>query len=325
MNCGGLYQVKSSLPANSSSIWRNNGMETFSRSSREEDDEEALKWAAVERLPTYSRLRKGLLTTPQGEACEIDIHKLGFEERKNLMERLVKVAETDNEKFLLKLKNRLDGVGIEIPTVEVRFEHLNVETEVYLGSRALPTIFNSFANIVEGSLNYLRMLPTRKKRIHILNDVNGIIKPCRMTLLLGPPGSGKTTLLLALAGKLPNNLEYSGRVSYNGHEMNEFVPQRTAAYISQHDLHIAEMTVRETLSFSARCQGTGARYEMLAELLRREKAAGIKPDPDLDVFMKAASVGGQETSVITDYILKANHPFFFAFQHRSSINHIQFL
>lgn len=25
---------------------------------------------------------------------------------------------------------------------------------------------------------------------------------------------------------------------------------------------------------------------MLAELLRREKAAGIKPDPDLDVFMK---------------------------------------
>nr|TKS15347.1 hypothetical protein D5086_0000033840 [Populus alba] len=304
MNSGGLYQVKSSLPANSSSMWRNNGMETFSRSSREEDDEEALKWAAIERLPTYSRLRKGLLTTPQGEACEIDIHKLGFEDRKNLMERLVKVAETDNEKFLLKLKNRLDGVGIEIPTVEVRFEHLNVETEVYLGSRALPTIFNSFANIVEGSLNYLRMLPTRKKRMHILNDVNGIIKPCRMTLLLGPPGSGKTTLLLALAGKLPNNLEDSGRVSYNGHEMNEFVPQRTAAYISQHDLHIAEMTVRETLSFSARCQGTGARYEMLAELLRREKAAGIKPDPDLDVFMKAASVGGQETSVITDYILK---------------------
>jgi hypothetical protein len=109
MNSGGLYQVKSSLPANSSSIWRNNGMETFSRSSREEDDEEALKWAAIGRLPTYSRLRKGLLTTPQGEACEIDIHKLGFQERKNLMERLVKVAEADNEKFLLKLKNRLDG------------------------------------------------------------------------------------------------------------------------------------------------------------------------------------------------------------------------
>lgn len=27
----------------------------------------------------------------------------------------------------------------------------------------------------------------------------------------------------------------------NGHEMNEFVPQRTAAYISQHDVHIGEI------------------------------------------------------------------------------------
>lgn len=103
--------------------------------------------------------------------------------------------------------------------------------------------------------------------------------------------------------------------------MNEFVPQRTSAYISQQDLHIGEMTVRETLSFSARCQGVGPRYgqniiqvftyffppsrnynvvivygnlwfflfffaDMLTELSRREKAANIKPDPDLDIIMK---------------------------------------
>jgi len=49
-------------------------------------------------------------------------------------------------------------------------------------------------------------------------------------------------------------------VSYNGHGFDEFVPQRTAAYISQNDVHIAEMTVRETLAFSARCQGVGTRY-----------------------------------------------------------------
>lgn len=42
--------------------------------------------------------------------------------------------------------------------------------------------------------------------------------------------------------------------------MEEFVPERTSAYISQHDLHIGEMTVRETLAFSARCQGVGPRY-----------------------------------------------------------------
>ncbi|XLT81843.1 hypothetical protein HN873_003596 [Arachis hypogaea] len=125
-----------------------------------------------------------------------------------------------------------------------------------------------------------------------------------MTLLLGLPSSGKTTLLLALSGKLDPSLKVSGKVSYNGHEMNEFVPQRTAAYISQHDVHIGEMTVRETLTFSARCQGVGSRYDLLSELSRREKEAKIKPDVDIDVYMKATATGGHEASLVTDYVLK---------------------
>ena len=51
--------------------------------------------------------------------------------------------------------------------------------------------------------------------------------------------------------------QVKGNVTYNGHELKEFVPQRSAAYISQHDVHLGEMTVRETLAFSARCQGVG--------------------------------------------------------------------
>lgn len=45
--------------------------------------------------------------------------------------------------------------------------------------------------------------------------------------------------------------------------MEDFVPQRTSAYVSQHDLHIGEMTVRETLAFAARCQGVGPRFGQL--------------------------------------------------------------
>ncbi|KAK7271149.1 hypothetical protein RJT34_26804 [Clitoria ternatea] len=184
-------------------------------------------------------------------------------------------------------------VGICIPTIEARFEHLNVEAEAYVSSRALPTFFNFIVNTVESYLNYLHILPNKKKHVAILKDVSGIVKPCRMTLLLGPPSSGKTTLLLALAGKLDPNLKVSGTVTYNGHGMKEFVPQRTAAYISQHDVHIGEMTVRETLAFSARCQGVGSRYDLLSELSRREMAANIKPDPNIDIYMKATASKGE--------------------------------
>ncbi|KAG5008697.1 hypothetical protein JHK87_017212 [Glycine soja] len=111
---------------------------------------EDLKWAALEKLPTYNRLRKGLLTTSRGVANEIDIADLGFQERQKLLNRLVmiNVVEEDNEKFLLKLKERIDRFGIDMPTIEVRYEHLNVEAEAYVGSRALPTFLNFLTNKV---------------------------------------------------------------------------------------------------------------------------------------------------------------------------------
>ncbi|KAF6151866.1 hypothetical protein GIB67_010440 [Kingdonia uniflora] len=43
---------------------------------------------------------------------------------------------------------------------------------------------------------------------------------------------------------------------------------------------------------------------MLVELSRREKDVGIKLDPEIDAFMKATALTGQETSLVTVYILK---------------------
>lgn len=83
-------------------------MEVFSRSFRGEDDEEALKWAAIERLPTGLRIGRGLFIDGEGQAREVDVESLGLLERKTLLERLVNNAEKDNEKFLLKLKDRID-------------------------------------------------------------------------------------------------------------------------------------------------------------------------------------------------------------------------
>ncbi|GLT76272.1 hypothetical protein SLA2020_479420 [Shorea laevis] len=290
-------------------VWQGQPPEAFNRVGRQQDEEEELQWAAIERLPTYDRLRKGMLirqVLDDGRVIhdEGDVTKLGMQDKKVLMDRILKVVEEDNGIFLQKLRDRTDRVGIEIPKIEVRYEHLSVEGDVYIGGRALPTLLNVTLNTIESILGLIRFAPSKKRKIQILKDVSGLIRPSRMTLLLGPPSAGKTTLLLALAGKLDRNLRESGRVTYCGHELTEFVPRRTCAYISQHDLHYGEMTVRETLDFSGRCLGVGTRYELLAELSRREKEAEIKPDPEIDAFMKATAVAGQETSLVTDYVLK---------------------
>ncbi|XP_047341338.1 ABC transporter G family member 34-like [Impatiens glandulifera] len=273
-----------------------------------EEEEEEVEWAAIERLPTYDRLRKGMMKKmlEDGKIVQeqVDVTDLGIQERKQLMESIFKIIEIDNEKFLHNIRQRIDRVGIEIPVTEVRYENLSIEGEIYVGNRALPTLFNATLNVIESILELVRLSPMKKRKIKILKHVSGILKPSRMTLLLGPPSAGKTTLLLALAGKLDKDLRASGKITYCGHELDEFIPQRTCAYISQHDLHQGEMTVRETMDFSGRCLGVGQRYDLLAELSRREKEAGLKPDPDIDAFMKATVMSGQKTSLVTDYVLK---------------------
>lgn len=57
----------------------------------------------------------------------------------------------------------------------------------------------------------------------------------------------------------------SGGINYNGHKLDEFVAQNTSAYVSQRDWHTAEMTVRETLELSGRCQGFGFKQGKLKE------------------------------------------------------------
>ncbi|WOL15669.1 hypothetical protein Cni_G24450 [Canna indica] len=281
-----------------------------SASEEEDDDEEILRLAALEKLPSFNHMRRRVIQPVlddddvSGVSREVDFHRLGLQERTCLLEKIFKVVEEDNERFLKRLRDRIDRVELKLPKIEVRFENLSVEADVHVGSRALTTLWNATLNVLEGIIGLLQLSPSKKRTLKILNNVSGILKPTRMTLLLGPPASGKTTLLLALADKLDKNLRESGRITYCGHELSEFVPQRTCAYISQLDLHNGEMTVRETLDFSGRCLGVGTRYKMLSELSRRERHAGIKPDPEIDAFMRATAMEGQKNSVVTDYILK---------------------
>ena len=41
----------------------------------------------------------------------------------------------------------LDRVSLGLPTIEVRFQNLNVDAEAYLGTSASPTIFRYFLDL----------------------------------------------------------------------------------------------------------------------------------------------------------------------------------
>uniref|UniRef100_A0ACD5U6A6 Uncharacterized protein n=1 Tax=Avena sativa TaxID=4498 RepID=A0ACD5U6A6_AVESA len=84
----------------------------------------------------------------------------------------------------------------------------------------------------------------------VLEALTGYAEPGTITALMGPSGSGKSTLLDALAGRLAANAFLSGTVLLNGRKAN--LSFGAAAYVTQDDNLIGTLTVRETISYSAR-------------------------------------------------------------------------
>ena len=76
------------------------------------DEEEELRWAAIQRIPTFERLRKGVIkqVLDDGRVVlnEVDFTKLGILDKKPIVETLLKFVEENNEKFLRRLRDRTD-------------------------------------------------------------------------------------------------------------------------------------------------------------------------------------------------------------------------
>ncbi|CAI5489185.1 unnamed protein product [Closterium sp. Naga37s-1] len=233
------------------------------------------------------------------------IEKTDQEAWRRLLEQAMEGGgEMDNEKFLEKMRRRLDSVGVSFPGVEVRFEGVSASAKVQVGARGLPTLFNQLANSTSALLRELRLLKDQRRLFFALEGCSGILKPGRMTLLLGPPGSGKSTLLRILAGKAERELGVQGEVTYNGRPGSHFVLPRSVAFVPQTDSHIGEMTVRETLEFSARLQGPGHRGELFRQLEEKEENAGVQPDDTMQAVMKAMADERQCSNVVVQFVLK---------------------
>uniref|UniRef100_A0A803L4L5 ABC transporter domain-containing protein n=1 Tax=Chenopodium quinoa TaxID=63459 RepID=A0A803L4L5_CHEQI len=309
-----------SFQSHKSSFRRNTSLD----SSKDVLDEEFIQeWAKFERLPSYQRSRMLLFDKYDGGSTinangkrMIDVSMLGPLDRHQFIEKLIKQIEQDNLRLLQKLRKRMEKVGLRFPTVKIKYKNLFVDARCkVVDGKPLPTLWNTFKSSLSVFSKLLRS-QLQEAKLTIIKDVSGIIKPgsqalVSVMLLLKYILQYVTFSMGFKVGKLEGLLAYisrsflsKGDIEYNGHRFEEFITQKTSAYISQHDLHIPEMTVRETVDFSARCQGVGSRADLLIEVCKREKQEGIIPDADIDAYMKAIAVEGLKNSLQTDYILK---------------------
>ncbi|KAG0559801.1 hypothetical protein KC19_10G129800 [Ceratodon purpureus] len=84
----------------------------------------------------------------------------------------------------------------------------------------------------------------------ILVGATGYAEPGSIMAIMGPSGSGKSTLLDTLAGRLAPNTVLTGDMMLNG-EKKATLSYGTAAYVTQEDVLIGTLTVRESIMYSA--------------------------------------------------------------------------
>ncbi|KAJ4253389.1 ATP-binding cassette transporter snq2 [Fusarium torreyae] len=97
------------------------------------------------------------------------------------------------------------------------------------------------------NINYT--IPFEKGERKLLQDVQGYVRPGKLTALMGASGAGKTTLLNGLAQRL-NFGTITGDFLVDGRPLPKSF-QRATGFAEQMDIHEPTATVREALQFSA--------------------------------------------------------------------------
>ncbi|VAI10382.1 unnamed protein product [Triticum turgidum subsp. durum] len=89
-----------------------------------------------------------------------------------------------------------------------------------------------------------------EKKLQLLQDVSGVFRPGVLTALMGITGAGKTTLLDVLAGRKTGGY-IEGTIRIEGYPKKQETFSRISGYCEQNDIHSPNMTVHESLQFSA--------------------------------------------------------------------------
>ena len=88
------------------------------------------------------------------------------------------------------------------------------------------------------------------KKLQLLHDITGSLRPGVLTALMGVSGAGKTTLMDVLSGrKTTGTIE--GEIRIGGYPKVQKTYARVSGYCEQYDIHSPHITVEESLIYSA--------------------------------------------------------------------------
>uniref|UniRef100_A0A6V2DZI5 ABC transporter domain-containing protein n=1 Tax=Ditylum brightwellii TaxID=49249 RepID=A0A6V2DZI5_9STRA len=107
------------------------------------------------------------------------------------------------------------------------------------------------ATLTFRDVHYYVTASVSDEKLELLKGVDGFIEAGKLTALMGSSGAGKTTLMDVLSLRKSGG-EITGEVRVNGHlqEPNSF--RRCTGYVEQFDTQSPQLTIRETVRFSAK-------------------------------------------------------------------------
>lgn len=106
-------------------------------------------------------------------------------------------------------------------------------------------------------------------KLQLLQDVTGSFRPGVLTALIGVSGAGKTTLMDVLAGRKTGGY-VEGDIRISGFPKRQATFTRIAGYCEQNDIHSPQVTVFESLVYSAKLR-------LAQEIKMDSKMVGFAP------------------------------------------------
>ncbi|EDO17450.1 hypothetical protein Kpol_1037p47 [Vanderwaltozyma polyspora DSM 70294] len=187
----------------------------------------------------------------------------------------------DPRKIIEKFVRDAFEQGIHIRNTSIIMEDITVQ--VPDTSRQEASTFGDFILLPITIYKMIKKFTQHKKMKSILSEVNFLVKPGNMVLVLGRPGSGCSTLLKTAVGETSSYKgNVSGSVTYDGIPQKEMVKNYKSdlIYCAETDIHFPHLTVKQTLDFALACKVQNVRINNMSA----KKQIGIARDLLATIF-----------------------------------------